>query len=143
MSFAVISFVNVIFITIMTTFLISTKGMRIKRIFVEMPIILLDSAVVSIGDDEDIEPYLSLDLVKHNVNTYLVKNLQNECSKYYISFYPYKVVTEDNKANYYLDLSEKIKNIQIHFFCNYFDNFNVDFYEHFSLENKGVIKDEY
>lgn|SRR5574344_565437 len=143
MSVTIMSFINVIFITIVTTFFIGTKGMHIKRTVVDMPLTLFEEAIVPINEAEEISPHFDLNLVKQNVNHYLVTSLKDQCSKYLISFSPYKVVDENGVNKYYLETSEYIKNIQLHFFCNYFDNFDVDFYLRYALEEDGVIKNEY
>jgi hypothetical protein len=143
MSVTIMSFINVIFITIVTTFFIGIKGMHIKRTVVDMPLTLFEEAIIPINEAEEISPHFDLNLVKQNVNNYLVTSLKDQCTKYLISFYPYKVVDENGVNKYYLETSEYIQNIQLHFSCNYFDNFDVDFYLRYALEEDGVIKNEY
>src|SRR5574344_101624 len=109
MSVTIMSFINVIFITIVTTFFIGIKGMHIKRTVVDMPLTLFEEAIIPINEAEEISPHFDLNLVK----------------------------------KYYLETSEYIQNIQLHFSCNYFDNFDVDFYLRYALEEDGVIKNEY
>lgn len=141
MMMVVIQFINVVFITITSMFFVSTKGMFVKRTFLNMPLYLFESSIIPIDKEENINPHFDLDVVKEKVIYYLNLNLKNEVSNYKISFFPY---IEDEKNNkYYINLEDNIKNIQIHFVSKYFLDFKVDAYLCFILKEKGVIKSEF
>ncbi|MFA7222861.1 MAG: hypothetical protein WC148_05025 [Bacilli bacterium] len=143
MSITIFYFINVIFLTICSSFFVGTKGMYIRRTIVNIPLSLFNDAVIPINRNEEIDPHFDLYRVEENVNNYLIKSLKNSCDKYLIDFFPYKEEIVDDKTNYYIDLSDEIKNIQIHFNCNYFVTFNIDTYVRVSINQKGVIKDEF
>ncbi len=141
MTFAIINFVNTIFVTISMMFFISTKGMFIKRTFMNMPLIIFKSSIIPIDKEENINPHFDLDVLKENVINYLNLNLKDEINTYKLSFFPYK--KDINNDKYYLEVEDNIKNIQIHFVINYFMNFEIDSYLCFELNEKGIIKSEY
>ena len=143
MSLSIIYFIDLIMITLISSFFVGTKGMHIKRIVTEIPTSLLANSIVPIDDNEKFYPYFSIPMLKKNINSYLTKSLKNECNSYYINFSPYKVIMVDNQETYYIDTSEYIKNVQMHFRCNYFNNFNVDFYMKFIVLEKGGISSEF
>jgi hypothetical protein len=141
MTMAVFHFVNVIFITICSMVLVTTKGMFVKRTFLNIPLKVFNKSVVVIDENENFNPHFDLDTLKENVTYFLNLNLKNHVDHYNISFYPYSF--DDENEKYYINIGNDIKNVQIHFICNYFLNFKVDQYLCFSLNEKGVIKSEY
>lgn len=143
MSFSIIYFINLIMVAILTSFFVGTKGLHIKRIVTEIPTSILSNAIISIDYNENFYPHFDLAKVKYNINNYLIKSLKNECNSYFINFSPYKIIMVNNKETYYIDTGDYIRNIQMHFNCNYFSNFSVDFYMKFIVLEKGEIKNEY
>jgi len=130
-------------VAILTSFFVGTKGLHIKRIVTEIPTSILSDAIISIDYSENFYPHFDLVKVKHNINSYLIKSLKDECNSYFINFTPYKIIMVNNKETYYIDTGDYIRNIQMHFYCNYFNNFNIDFYMKFLVLEKGGIKNEY
>ena len=142
MTMAVFHFVNVIFVAICSMFFVSTKGMFVKRTFLNIPLTIFNSSIIPIDREENFNPHFDLDYLKENVIYYLNLNLKNQTYKYNISFFPYTYDEENEK--YYLNLDEdSIKNVQIHFVCKYFLEFKVDQYLCYSIKEKGVFKSEY
>lgn len=143
MSITIIYFVNVIMLTITSLFFVGTKGTSIKRTIVNLPIVLFDNSIIPINENEEIDPHYDLNKVKLGVNEYLIKSLKDEANSYKISFYPYTVNIIDGQEKIFYDTGNNIKNIQVHFECNYYQHFKVVNYSRYVITEKGTIKDEF
>jgi|GEM_PF-1578077 hypothetical protein len=143
MSITILYFINVIFLTLISTFFIGTKGTHIKKIINDMPISLIEDAIIKVNEQEIIDPHFDMKAIKKNINNYLIISLIGECEKYYISFCPYQEIIEDDKKEYFFDMSDNIKHFQLHFSCKYYGDLVLNSYLRYSIENQGVIKDEY
>ena len=97
MTMAVFHFVNVIFMTICSMVLVTTKGMFVKRTFLNIPLKVFNESVVVIDENEDFNPHFDLDTLKENVIYFLNLSLKNHVDSYNISFYPYTYDEENEK----------------------------------------------
>ncbi len=143
MSFSILYFINIIFLTICSTFFVSTKGMRIRRVFYDTPLTLFEEAINPIDMQENINPHFSINRVKKGVEYYLLYNLKGLVSEYSVTFFPYKVVNENGVKKRYFEDSYLVKNIEVNFKCNYIYDFKIDTSQFYSISNQGLIKNEY
>lgn len=138
MEYSVFVFVLTIFSTIVSAAFIGVNGLSIKKTIVNIPLYLLEESVYLFDNEGDFDPYFDLDLVKYNVSNYINNNLKNKCNSYLISYYPFKYKNEE----IIIDESNYVKNIQIHFKCTYYEDFNVEVASKYSITSIGVNKDE-
>lgn len=144
MNVTIIFFTNTILLTILSSFVIGTSGMRINRIVNNIPLYLFNDSIVPIDEEENINPHFDIKRLEKNINNYLILSLENLSNDYEISYFPFKVVKSDlGVENYYLDTSNCIKNVQLHFTCAYYHSFKINKYFTYKINQKGAVKDEY
>lgn len=76
MTMAVFHFVNVIFVAICSMFFVSTKGMFVKRTFLNIPLKIFNSSIIPIDREENFDPHFDLAHLKESVIYYLNLNLK-------------------------------------------------------------------
>ncbi|MGP1413967.1 MAG: hypothetical protein ACTTID_02450 [Bacillales bacterium] len=128
--FFVITFIS----SILSTFIITTKGNYIKKTFLNIPKAIAKNSMVYLDDNEKINPYFVIEKFNEDLNNYLKLNLKGSINKYYINITSYKYKIIDNKKTYFYEDSKYPKNIQLHLSANYYLNFKVNVYLRFEVE---------
>ena len=108
---------------------IGTKGGYINRTFKELPLNIIKNNVVTNLVDEKVESYFSKETLELDVENYLNINLKNQVNHYQISYYYYFF----NKLTISYDTSNKPKNVQIHFACEFYKAFTINQYLDFQI----------
>ena len=108
---------------------IGTKGGYINRTFKDLPLNIIKNNVVTNLVDEKVESYFSKETLELDVENYLNINLKNQVDHYQISYYYYYF----NKQTISYDTSNKPKNVQIHFVCEFYKTFTINQYLDFQI----------
>lgn len=108
---------------------IGTKGGYINRTFKDLPLNIIKNNVVTNLVDEKVESYFSKETLELDVENYLNINLKNQVDHYQISYYYYFF----NKQTISYDTSNKPKNVQIHFVCEFYKTFKINQYLDFQI----------
>lgn len=108
---------------------IGTKGGYINRTFKDLPLNIIKNNVVTNLVDEKVESYFSKETLELDVENYLNINLKNQVNHYQISYYYYFY----NKQTISYDTSNKPKNVQIHFVCEFYKTFKINQYLDFQI----------
>lgn len=108
---------------------IGTKGGYINRTFKDLPLNIIKNNVVTNLVDEKVESYFSKETLELDVENYLNINLKNQVDHYKISYYYYFF----NKQTISYDTSNKPKNVQIHFVCEFYKTFKINQYLDFQI----------
>lgn len=108
---------------------IGTKGGYINRTFKDLPLNIIKNNVVTNLVDEKVESYFSKETLELDVENYLNINLKNQVDHYQISYYYYFF----NKQKISYDTSNKPKNVQIHFVCEFYKTFTINQYLDFQI----------
>ena len=108
---------------------IGTKGGYINRTFKDLPLNIIKNNVVTNLVDEKVESYFSKETLELDVKNYLNINLKNQVDHYQISYYYYFF----NKQTISYDTSNKPKNVQIHFVCEFYKTFTINQYLDFQI----------
>ncbi|MDY4937200.1 MAG: hypothetical protein SO087_03215 [Candidatus Onthovivens sp.] len=108
---------------------IGTKGGYINRTFKDLPLNIIKNNVVTNLVDEKVESYFSKETLELDVENYLNINLKNQVNHYQISYYYYFF----NKQTISYDTSNKPKNVQIHFVCEFYKAFTINQYLDFQI----------
>ena len=108
---------------------IGTKGGYINRTFKDLPLNIIKNNVVTNLVDEKVESYFSKETLELDVENYLNINLKNQVDHYQISYYYYFF----NKQTISYDTSNKPKNVQIHFVCEFYITFTINQYLDFQI----------
>ena len=108
---------------------IGTKGGYINRTFKDLPLNIIKNNVVTNLVDEKVESYFSKETLELDVENYLNINLKNQVDHYQISYY-YDFF---NKQTIAYDTSNKPKNVQIHFVCEFYKTFTINQYLDFQI----------
>ena len=108
---------------------IGTKGGYINRTFKDLPLNIIKNNVVTNLVDEKVESYFSKETLELDVENYLNINLKNQVDHYQISYYYYFF----NKQTISYDTSNKAKNVQIHFVCEFYKTFTINQYLDFQI----------
>lgn len=108
---------------------IGTKGGYINRTFKDLPLNIIKNNVVTNLVDEKVESYFSKETLELDVENYLNINLKNQVDHYKISYYYYFF----NKQTIAYDTSNKPKNVQIHFVCEFYKTFTINQYLDFQI----------
>lgn len=108
---------------------IGTKGGYINRTFKDLPLNIIKNNVVTNLVDEKVESYFSKETLELDVENYLNINLKNQVDYYQISYYYYFF----NKQTISYDTSNKPKNVQIHFVCEFYKTFTINQYLDFQI----------
>ena len=108
---------------------IGTKGGYINRTFKDLPLNIIKNNVVTNLVDEKVESYFSKETLELDVENYLNINLKNQVDHYQISYYYYFF----NKQTIAYDTSNKPKNVQIHFVCEFYKTFTINQYLDFQI----------
>ena len=108
---------------------IGTKGGYINRTFKDLPLNIIKNNVVTNLVDEKVESYFSKETLELDVENYLNINLKNQVDHYQISYYYYFF----NKQTISYDTSNKPKNVQIHFVCEFYKTFTINQYLDFQI----------
>lgn len=108
---------------------IGTKGGYINRTFKDLPLNIIKNNVVTNLVDEKVESYFSKETLELDVENYLNINLKNQVDHYQISYYYYFF----NKQTISYDTSNKPKNVQIHFVCEFYKTFAINQYLDFQI----------
>ena len=108
---------------------IGTKGCYINRTFKDLPLNIIKNNVVTNLVDEKVESYFSKETLELDVENYLNINLKNQVDHYQISYYYYFF----NKQTISYDTSNKPKNVQIHFVCEFYKTFTINQYLDFQI----------
>ena len=112
---------------------IGTKGGYINRTFKDLPLNIIKNNVVTNLVDEKVESYFSKETLELDVKNYLNINLKNQVDHYQISYYYYFF----NKQTISYDTSNKPKNVQIHFVCEFYKTFTINQYLDFQIVKLG------
>lgn len=108
---------------------IGTKGGYINRTFKDLPLNIIKNNVVTNLVDEKVESYFSKETLELDVENYFNINLKNQVDHYQISYYYYFF----NKQTISYDTSNKPKNVQIHFVCEFYKTFTINQYLDFQI----------
>lgn len=108
---------------------IGIKGGYINRTFKDLPLNIIKNNIVTSLIDEKVEAYFNKETLEVDVENYLNINLKNQVDHYQISYYYYYF----NKQMILYDTSNKPKNVQIHFACEFYKSFKINQYLDFQL----------
>ena len=125
-SFLIFSIIGLVSIDLSV---IGTKGGYINRTFKDLPLNIIKNNVVTNLVDEKVESYFSKETLELDVKNYLNINLKNQVDHYQISYYYYFF----NKQTISYDTSNKPKNVQIHFVCEFYKTFTINQYLDFQI----------
>lgn len=82
---------NIFYILLMSLFLTFSIGAMeyssVNRTFMLMHRGVIESAINTIGDENEFEPYFNEDKLENNIKTYLNDNLPNYVTHYTLSYY--------------------------------------------------------
>ncbi len=132
MSSAIIFFSFLLLTSLTNVLGISVNGMSINRIFNNLPIGLITSAVSPLDSTGNVAPHFDRAALEKNVKNYLSKSLDPYIESYKISFRYFKV----SDGEYVIDSSSLPQNVDIHFKCTYCAYINFDGYRSFRIERK-------
>jgi len=124
-----------VFCTMLSIFSININGGYINKVFMNIPLTLIKDSVISYEQNEKIYSYFDKDNLELTVKDYLNNSLKKVLNGYKISFFYYIYDKETN--NYYFDLSDKVKNVQIHFRYKLINQFDIDKYLTFEVKDFG------
>ena len=124
-----------VFCTMLSIFSININGGYINKVFMNIPLTLIKDSVISYEQNEKIYSYFDKDNLELTVKDYLNNSLKKVLNGYKISFFYY--IHDEGTNNYYFDLSDKVKNVQIHFRYKLINQFDIDKYLTFEVKDFG------
>ena len=130
MSGVIIFFSSSIMVSLLTLFLMSGVGMKIKRVVKNLPLSIVENSIEYEIEEAPFDCYYHKDKLEVGIKNYLNLNLKNTLDSYKISFFYFKI---NDKNEIKIDMSEYPKAFQVHFVAKYYHSFKVDSFTTFSI----------
>lgn len=131
MMYSIIVFINTIFVSILSLFVINVQGNHISKIIDSIPTNLIKESLRFNYEGLIYEFYFDVDELKSKITSYLDHELKNEVKNYTIGFESF-IIDKDN--NYKLNFSSYAKNVQFYFSCKYYLDFEIVRYRTFEVK---------